>query len=131
MSQALNDRKSVSYTYNSLGNLHLQVDDLDEARRCYLEALRLAVEISQPSLVADVTCGLAEVDLDRGRVEPALEVLACVQVQEGVDQQTRRRAADLIETAAARLPAEVSGQAVAHGQARPLDEMAASLLQSG
>lgn len=129
MSQALNDRKSAAYTYNSLGGLHFEENELDEAHRSYLEALRLVVEIAQAPLTADIICGLAEVAIARGNVKPALEWLACVQAQEGVDQQTRSRAGKLIDALAAGLPPEAVAQALARGQSLRLEEVVAAFLE--
>jgi transcriptional regulator with GAF, ATPase, and Fis domain/tetratricopeptide (TPR) repeat protein len=66
------DARASALSFEALGDLHLACDNLESARRCYLESLEIAEEIaSRSDVVAEVKRRLADVEVRRGNYEAA------------------------------------------------------------
>ena len=72
---AVDHLPGIAVSYNSLGQTHLALGELEQSERYFLEAQRLAEELSDPRLQAQSASNLAEIDLARGRPAEAEKLL--------------------------------------------------------
>lgn len=97
-SRQAEDRKSAVYVLDSLADLSRQQQNRVAAWGYYREALETAVAIGLIPVAIDVLVGMAELFAEEGQIGQAVQLLAFAQCQPTVDQQTRDKAAQLLNS---------------------------------
>jgi tetratricopeptide (TPR) repeat protein len=73
--QRLGDRRGTAETYHNLGLTYRQLADWEEAESAVVQAVRHAESVGEPSLMALISGGRAELRIDQGDTELALPEL--------------------------------------------------------
>jgi tetratricopeptide (TPR) repeat protein len=88
----IGDRWSVAQAIKHLGLVAFTLGDYAQAQRCYLEALRIALDIDTIPTALDILLGLAAVQAQEGEPESALEIMLRVLAHPAVSKLVRQRA---------------------------------------
>lgn len=118
----------IAASYVFLGDVGLKTGNLGAAEENYLQGLRLARGIRSAPLILQGMMGLAEIDLQSGRCEPALELAEIVLNHPAGDHVAQNRARQIIRCARNCLGEDGVRAAGERAAARTLDETALSLL---
>ncbi|MBE7556168.1 MAG: helix-turn-helix domain-containing protein [Anaerolineales bacterium] len=113
-----------------LGEIKAAAGDLLEARRIFLEALPLALEVQATPLALDALVGLAYLMAWTGQAEQALELSICVSCHPASTQEARDRAEQLGVELEAQLTAQQFEIAQTRVQTKSLDVTVRELLNA-
>jgi predicted ATPase/transcriptional regulator with XRE-family HTH domain/cytochrome c553 len=113
-----------------LGEIKAAAGDFLEARRIFLEALPMALEVQAIPLALDALVGLAYLAVQIGQAEQAMELAICVSCHPASTQEAKDRAGQLgAELEAQLTPQQVEG-AQARARTRSLDVTVTELLNA-
>ena len=113
----IGDRRSVAYALDHLGRALSEQGADHEARYCFLDSFKVAVEVQAVSVALDTLVGLAAVQAKEWATEHALELLTYVLGHPSSSRQTKDRA----ERLRAELESQLSPQQIAAAQVRAQD----------
>jgi hypothetical protein len=113
-----------------LGEATAVAGDSCEARRIFLEALRLAMEAQIPPLALDALLGLAHLEAEAGNAEQALALSRCVSTHPASTHEAKERAQSLSALLGSQLPPHRVEAVQAQARARSFDATVAELLLS-
>lgn len=116
----------IARTLTYLGEAELRLADLDKARKTYSDALRTAVQAHSAPIALDALTGLAEIELQTGKPERALELaLHVLQAPPAVEQAKKYAGRIAVEAERSLKPGELRRIRASAGT-RTLEELAAS-----
>lgn len=113
-----------------LGEIKVAAGDFLEARRIFLEALPMALEVQAMPLALDALVGLAYLEAQAGHVEQALELSVHVSCHPSSTQDAIDRAEQLGVELAARLTSQQLEVAQSRARTRSFEIMVAELLDA-
>jgi hypothetical protein len=111
-----------------LGEIKVAGGDLKEARRLFLEALPMALEVQAMPLALDALIGLAYLAARQGQAEQALEISICVSCHPASTQEAKDRAEQLDAELEAELPPQQITALLANAQALAFEKIVEQLL---
>jgi tetratricopeptide (TPR) repeat protein len=121
-------RRAIVFSLKRLGTVTTRQGRYPLAKDYFDEALRLARQLSSQTLTADVLIGVAGLMSARGNIEPALEMLAAVQVGAANDQEIVNEAIKRFAEISRPLAPDVVAACRTRGQARVLEAVVAEVL---
>jgi cytochrome c553 len=113
-----------------LGEIKAAAGDLLEARRIFLEALPLALEVQAIPLALDALMGLAYLAARTGQAEQALELSICVSCHPASTQEAKDRAEQLGVELEPQMTAQQLEIAQARAQTKSLEATVRELLNT-
>jgi tetratricopeptide (TPR) repeat protein len=113
-----------------LGEIKAAAGDLLEARRLFLEALPMALEVQAIPLALDALIGLAYLAARAGQAEQALALSSCVSCHPASTQEAKDQAAQLGADLEAQLTTEQLEAVQARAQAKSLEVTVRELLNA-
>jgi len=111
-----------------LGQAMLALGEAQQARERFRQGLEAAMKAARLPTAVRALVGLACLSAEEGEPERAVELLSLVLHHPATRQIERDRAQHLLAELASKLPSDVFTAAVARGQARELEEVAAEIL---
>ncbi|MEW9528259.1 BTAD domain-containing putative transcriptional regulator [Microbispora sp. NPDC049125] len=105
-------------------------EDLDEARAYRTEALRAAMEMPYPPLIAEVLIGIADLALRRGQYEQAVRLLAASDGVRGTPDRSQPDVSRITTATRSRLGEAVFAEAALAGRRQDWRELAEATLAS-
>jgi tetratricopeptide (TPR) repeat protein len=126
--EEISDRSGIAFCLEDLGNTSYALGDGPAAQAYYRQALQTAVAIPALPIALDILNSMANLLIEEGAYEKALQIILPVASQPFGHQQTRDRAEQLRQKVEAYLPATAVARARAESQSRPLDELLTMIL---
>jgi hypothetical protein len=112
-----------------LGEIKATAGDFLAARKVFLEALPMALEVQATPLALDALIGLAHLEARAGQAEQALELALCVSYHPASTQEAKERAGQLCAELAAQLQPRQLEAVRARARSRSFEVMAKELLR--
>jgi predicted ATPase/DNA-binding SARP family transcriptional activator len=123
-------RRGVAESLGHLGKVALAQAELEQAERYFYDALQMAMDVGAKAIALDILLGVALLLGKKAEYERAVELLALVLHHPSSEQENKDQAKGLLGKLEAKLPVLVAAAALASGQARSVDEVAAELLEN-
>lgn len=128
LNRSVGNRRAIADSLQQLGDLACKTDALQEARRRYSEALRLAMEIQALPLTLEVITSVAKLYSGEEKSARAVELLTFVLHQTEGGQEIKNHAGELLAKLEAGLQPEVAARCRARGRERKLADVVAEIL---
>jgi predicted ATPase len=125
----LGDRRSITLSLINLGEVNCTQREYQESQQHFAEALKMALAIQAPPLIAETLIGIANLLSKTGSLENALELCAFILHRSIGRKEVQSRAQALFSELESQLPAMVVAAAQARGSAKKIEEMAYSVLE--
>ena len=125
LSRETGDRHAIAERLKQLGNVACRMGAFQESKRHFDEALRLAMAIRAFQVALDILIGVADLFLQEGKKERALDLLAYVMHQAAEGQERKDRALVLLPACESGLSPQVVASCHERGKARTLTEIVA------
>jgi predicted ATPase/DNA-binding CsgD family transcriptional regulator len=126
--EAIGDAGGVAWLLQQIAKVSLELDDIDKARFCCRESLRVALDISVGNSVNEAIIRIASVYQRMGRQVRAVGLYAAVLNHVENPSYYQRQVEQQLESLKAELPPEVFVRAVQNGQAWQIRELGWMLL---
>jgi predicted ATPase/class 3 adenylate cyclase len=135
LAEALEGRRRVGARFPiaisllNVGYLAIATNDIPAAGATFCEALHIARELRNTSMILDAICGLALVQGQEGQPERAIELLHGALSHPNVWQATIEYTKDLLATYESQLAPETRAAACARGRSQDPEALAQSVLK--
>jgi predicted ATPase/DNA-binding SARP family transcriptional activator len=122
------DRHAIAERLKQLGNVACRMGAYQESKSLFDKALRLAMEIRAFQVALDILIGVANLFLQEGKKERALELLVYVTHQAGESQERQDRALALLPECEAGLSPQAVARCHEQGKNQTLADIMATVV---
>ncbi len=124
----INDQWGIANSFNSLGNITSALEENQESQNYFHQALKTAMTIHALPIVLDILVGFAKLIIKQGEKEKALEFLTISLTHSAAEQETKKRAHQLISELESQLNTKVVDTIKQKSKLCKLEEVAAAIL---
>ena len=128
LSRETGDRHAIADKLKQLGNIACRMEAYQESKRYFDQALAFAMEIQAHQVALDILIGVANLFLQEGKKELALELLVCVMRQAGESQECQSHILNLLPACEAGLTPQAVARCHARAKSQTLADIVARVM---
>lgn len=125
--QEISDRGGLASSLAGLGEVSCHLGDIESARQHLIDALQISCEMQHIPLTLTILICIAELYLQSGNPERAIEILSFVISSDASDKETREQASVLLDRYKSGLPGYQFSTLQKRGESYNLDELTKAL----
>jgi tetratricopeptide (TPR) repeat protein len=130
LTRGIGDQRGMAIVLNNLGFTHYALGDDGAAKRCFDEALQVALSIKMMPIVLEVLVGVARLQARAGHPVEAVELLGLAVSHPGTNTDVQTQADLFLTELGAELTGEQVAAALERGKGRDLVATIAALGQA-